>query len=137
MSYRAPVSDIAFALKHASGFRHAMDEGLFGDLSEDTIDAVLDEAGKFATEVLAPLNVVGDRHGVVLKDGAITMAPGWKEAYRAWAEGGWNGLSAPEKWGGQSLPQALNFACLEMWNSANMAFGLAPLLTMGSVDALV
>jgi len=136
MTYRAPVSEIAFMLKHAAGFAQALHDGIYGDLGEDTVDAVLEEAGKFASEVIAPLNVIGDRHGVIFKDGAITTAPGWKEAYQAWAAAGWNGLAAPEQWGGQQLPHALNFACLEMWNSAAMAFGLAPLLTMGTIDAL-
>ena len=95
MTYRAPVSDIAFALKHAAGFKQALDDGIYGDLTEDVVDAVLEEAGKFATEVLGPLNVVGDRQGVVFKDGAVATAPGWKEAYRAWAAAGWNGLAAP------------------------------------------
>lgn len=136
MTYQAPVSDIAFALKHAAGFRSALEAGLYGDLTEDVVDAVLEEAGRFATEVIAPLNVVGDRQGVIFKDGTITTAPGWKEAYQGWAAAGWNGLAAPEQWGGQNLPQAVNFACIEMWNSAAMAFGLAPLLTMGTIDAL-
>ena len=99
MTYRAPVSDIAFALKHAAGFKQALDDGIYGDLTEDVVDAVLEEAGKFATEVLGPLNVVGDRQGVVFKDGAVTTAPGWKEAYRAWAAAGWNGLAAPGRLG--------------------------------------
>ena len=73
MTYRAPVSDIAFALKHAAGFKQALDDGIYGDLTEDVVDAVLEEAGKFATEVLGPLNVVGDRQGVVLQDGATTV----------------------------------------------------------------
>ncbi len=136
MTYRAPVSDIAFALKHAAGFRQALDDGIYGDLAEDVVDAVLEEAGKFATEVLGPLNVVGDRQGVVFKDGAVATAPGWKEAYRSWAEAGWNGLAAPAEWGGQDLPQAVNVACLEMWNSAAMAYGIGPVLTMAGVDAL-
>ena len=136
MTYRAPVSDIAFALKHAAGFKQALDDGIYGDLTDDVVDAVLEEAGKFATEVLAPLNAVGDRQGVLFKDGAVTTAPGWKEAYRAWAEAGWNGLAAPADWGGQDLPQAVNVACLEMWNSAAMAYGIGPVLTMAAVDAL-
>ena len=137
MTYRAPVADIAFALKHGAGFGAVLAEGLYGDLGEDVVDAVLEEAGKFATDVLAPLNTVGDRHGTPFKDGAITTPPGWKEAYRAWAQAGWNGLAAPEQWGGQALPHALNAACVEMWNSAAMAFGLGPLLTMAGIDALV
>jgi acyl-CoA dehydrogenase len=136
MTYRAPVADIAFALKHAAGFKPALDEGLYGDLTEDVVDAVLEEAGKFATDVITPLNVVGDRQGVVFKDGAVTTAPGWKEVYRGWAEAGWNGLAAPAAWGGQELPQAINAACLEMWNSAAMAFGIGPVLTMAAIDAL-
>ncbi|MET0194132.1 MAG: acyl-CoA dehydrogenase family protein, partial [Hyphomicrobiaceae bacterium] len=137
MTYRAPVDDIAFALRHAAGLGPALAEGLYGDLSDDVIQAVLEEAGKFATDVLAPLNPIGDRYGTPFKDGIVTTAPGWKEAYRAWAQAGWNGLAAPAQWGGQELPQAVNAACIEMWNSAAMAFGLGPVLTMAGVDALV
>jgi acyl-CoA dehydrogenase len=137
MTYRAPVADIAFALDHAAGFGPALAEGLYGDLAPDVVQAVLEEAGKFASDILAPLNAVGDRHGAAFEDGAVTTAPGWKEAYRAWAQAGWNGLAAPAQWGGQELPHAINAACIEMWNSAAMAFGLGPLLTMAGVDALV
>jgi alkylation response protein AidB-like acyl-CoA dehydrogenase len=136
MTYRAPVADIAFTLKHSAGLTHAIDEGLYGDLTEDVVDAVLEEAGKFASDVIAPLNVVGDRHGTPLKDGRITMPPGWKEAYTAWWQAGWNGLAGPADWGGQGLPHALNSACIEMWNSASMAFGIGPVLTMGAIEAL-
>ena len=136
MSYRAPVADIAFTLKHAAGLKTAMDEGLYGDLTEDVVDAVLEEAGKFASTVIAPLNTVGDKHGTPLKDGTVTMPPGWKEAYTAWTQGGWNGLAGPEAFGGQGLPHALNSACIEMWNSASMAFGIGPVLTMGAIEAL-
>ena len=138
MTYRAPVADIAFALKHATGLRRRRwREGLYGDLDEDLVDAVLGEAGQFATDVLAPLNAIGDRHGTPFKDGVVTTPPGWRQAYRDWAAGGWNGLAAPAQWGGQDLPQAINAACLEMWNSASMAFGIGPVLTMAGVDALV
>ena len=137
MSYQAPVGDIGFALRHAAGFAPALGEGLYSDLSDDVVDAVLEEAGRFATEVLAPLDTVGDRSGAQFKDGVVTTPPGWKEAYRVWAAAGWNGLTAPAEWGGQHLPHALNAACIEMWNSAAMAFGLGPILTMAGVDALV
>src|SRR5262245_44229561 len=130
MTYRAPVADIAFTLRQA-GLSRAIGEGLHGDLTDDLIDAVLAEAGKFASDVIAPLNVVGDRHGTPLRDGAITMPPGWRQAYRDWAAAGWNGLAAPAEWGGQGLPHAINAACIEMWNSASMAFGIGPVLTMG------
>jgi 3-(methylsulfanyl)propanoyl-CoA dehydrogenase len=137
MSYRAPVADISFALDNAAGFASALADGLYGDLAPDVAEAVLTEAGKFATDVLAPLNVIGDREGARFKDGVVTTAPGWKEAYHAWAQAGWNGLAAPAQWGGQGLPHAINAACIEMWNSAAMAFGLGPLLTMAAIDALV
>jgi len=136
MTYRAPVADIAFTLKHSAGMRRALEDGLYGDLTEDLVDAVLEEAGKFASTVIAPLNSIGDKHGTPLQDGNVTMPPGWKEAYGAWAQGGWNGLVASADWGGQGLPHALNAACIEMWNSASMAFGIGPVLTMGAVEAL-
>ncbi|MGB7260146.1 MAG: acyl-CoA dehydrogenase [Pseudolabrys sp.] len=136
MAYRAPVSDIAFALKHAAGLKEALASGLYGDLDEDTVDAVLEEAGKFATDVIAPLNQVGDKFGTPFKDGSVTMPPGWKDAYTAWAAAGWNGLAAPAQWGGQELPHAINAACIEMWHSASAAFCIGPVLTMAAVDAL-
>jgi acyl-CoA dehydrogenase len=136
MAYRAPVEDIIFTLKHAAGFAKAQADGLYGDLGDDDLAAVLGEAGRFATEVLAPLNAPGDRHGTPFRDGAVTTPPGWKEAYRDWAAAGWNGVCGPPEWGGQGLPRALNAACIEMWHSAAMAFGLGPILTMAGVDAL-
>jgi alkylation response protein AidB-like acyl-CoA dehydrogenase len=136
MTYRAPVADIAFALKHTAGLKQALAEGLYGEVDEDTIDAVLDEAGKFATDVIAPLNAVGDTFGTPFKDGKVTTPPGWKEAYTAWAAAGWNGLAAPSAFGGQDLPHAVNAACIEMWNAASMAFGIGPVLTMAAIDAL-
>ncbi|HTQ84291.1 MAG TPA: acyl-CoA dehydrogenase family protein, partial [Pseudolabrys sp.] len=136
MTYRAPVADIAFALKHAAGLKTALTEGLYGDLDEETVDSVLAEAGRFASDVIAPLNTVGDKFGTPFKDGVVTTPPGWKEAYTAWSRAGWNGLAAPAQWGGQELPQAVNAACIEMWNAASMAFGIGPVLTMAAVDAL-
>jgi acyl-CoA dehydrogenase len=133
MTYRAPVADIAFALKHGAGLAPVLAKS---ELGEDGVDAVLEEAGRFATDVIAPLNAVGDRFGTPFKDGQVTTPPGWKDAYRAWAAAGWNGLASPAQWGGQALPHALNAACIEMWNSASMAFGIGPVLTMGAVEAL-
>ena len=136
MTYRAPIADIAFALKHTAGLKQALAEGLYGEMDEGTIDAVLEEAGKFASDVIAPLNAVGDKFGTPFKDGTVTTPPGWKDAYTAWAAAGWNGLAAPSDFGGQDLPQAVNAACIEMWNAASMAFGIGPVLTMAAVDAL-
>jgi len=134
--YRAPVSTIAFTLRHAADFEAARAEGLYGDLAGDDVDAILEEAGRFASDVIAPLNLVGDRHGTPLEDGRIAMPPGWKEAYAAWAKAGWNGLAAPAQYGGQDLPQAVSIACTEMWNAASAAFGVGPILTMAGIDAL-
>jgi acyl-CoA dehydrogenase len=136
MTYQAPVGDIAFALKHAAGLKRALEEGVYGDLTEDLVDAVLEEAGKFATDVIAPLNRTGDTHGTSFEDGAVKMPPGWKEAYQEWAAAGWNGLAASTEWGGQGLPHLINAACLEMWHAASMAFALGPMLTMGAAEAL-
>ena len=136
MTYRAPVADIAFTLKHAAGFGAALAEGLYRDLDEDLVNSVLEEAGRFATEVIAPLNRVGDRQGSRIKDGVVTTPDGWKEAYRNWSAAGWNGISGPTDWGGQGLPHAINSACIEMWNSAAMAFGIGVVLTMGAIDTL-
>ena len=134
MTYRAPVADIAFTLKHGAGLAPALAQG--DGIGADDVDAVLTEAGRFATEVIAPLNSVADRHGTPFKDGAVTTAPGWKGAYRDWAAAGWGAVSLPAEWGGQALPHALNAACIEMWNSASMAFGIGPVLTMGAAEAL-
>src|SRR5882724_3090145 len=134
MTYRAPVAEIAFTLKHGAGLSRTLAQG--GELTAEDVDAVLDEAGRFATDVLAPLNSVGDKFGTPFKDGAITMPPGWKVAYRDWSAAGWNAVSLPAAWGGQALPNALNAACIEMWNSASMAFGIGPVLTMGAAEAL-
>src|SRR6476660_9178735 len=86
MVYRAPVHDIVFTMRHAAGFDRAVSDGLYEDMSAELATTVLEEAGRFANDVIAPLNRGGDEVGVTLKDGAVTTAPGWKDAYRAWTE---------------------------------------------------
>ncbi len=135
--YKAPVEEIAFTLKHVAGMERAMEEGILGDLSADVLDAILAEAGRFAGDEMEPLAEIGDRQGAKLVDGKVVLPDGWEKLYRDWIAGGWNGLTAPEEFGGQGLPHMLNIATLEMWNSASMAFGLAPTLTMGAVEALI
>ena len=134
--YRAPVDEIAHTLKSVAGLRSALEAQRFGDLGEDIVDAILAEAGRFASDEIAPLNEIGDKHGAVLKDGAVTTPPGWKDLYHNWIAGGWNGLTGPEEFGGQGLPMLLSVAALEMWNSGSLAFGIGPTLTMGAVEAL-
>ena len=135
MTYRAPVDDIMFALKTAAGLDQLISEGTLG-VDEDTVRAVIDEAGKFATAVLDPLNGSGDRKGARLVDGKVSTPAGWKEAYQAFADGGWASLAADESLGGQGLPEVVSMAASEIWNSANMGFGLCPLLTQGAIDAI-
>ena len=134
--YRAPVDEIAHTLKHVAGVGPAVEQGKLGDLSEDLLDAILTEAGRFATEEITPLRRIGDEKGAVLNDAVVTTAPGWKELYHRWAEGGWNALTGPVDHGGQGLPMSLAIATYEMWNSGSMAFALGPTLTMGAVEAL-
>ena len=135
--YSAPVSEIGFMLRHVAEFGRIAQAFGGEELSDDLVDAILGEAGRFAAEELAPLNKIADRHGTPWNDGAVTTPPGWREAYRAWAEGGWNGLTAPEEFGGQGLPTMLQVATYEMWNSASMAFAIGPTLTAGAIEALV
>ncbi|MBN9060820.1 MAG: acyl-CoA dehydrogenase [Rhizobiales bacterium 65-9] len=136
MSYRAPIADIALAMRTAGGLDEAISSGLYGDLDGDTVEAILDEAAKMADGVLAPLNRTGDVDGARYENGAVVTPPGWKDAYRAWREAGWNALTGPEAYGGQGLPLLLGAAVAEMWHSANMAFGLGPLLTAGAIEAV-
>ena len=134
--YKAPVDEIAFTLKHVAGMADAANAGVFGELGEDLVDAILSEAGRFATDEVAPLGEVGDRQGSRLIDGAVKTPEGWRDLYHNWIQGGWNGLTAPEVFGGQELPHMLHVAAMEMWNSGSMAFALGPTLTMGAIEAL-
>ncbi|MBW9115747.1 acyl-CoA dehydrogenase [Rhizobium cauense] len=134
--YKAPVEEISFTLKHVAGLGSAIEAGLLGDLGEDLVDAILHEAGRFATDEVAPLAEIGDRQGSRLVDGKVVTPDGWRNLYQDWIAGGWNGLTAPEEFGGQALPHMLNVAALEMWNSGSMAFALCPTLTMGAIEAI-
>jgi alkylation response protein AidB-like acyl-CoA dehydrogenase len=134
--YRPPVDEMAHTLKKIAGMEDAIAQNRFGDLSDDLIDAILEEAGKFASTRVAPLLQVGDRYGTPLKDAEVTMPPGWKDVYLDWIAGGWNGLTGEEEYGGQGLPMTLAIATFEMWNSGSMAFGIGPTLTLGAIEAL-
>ncbi len=134
--YKAPVEEIAFTLKHVAGMAGALNAGTFGELGEDLVEAILSEAGRFATEEVAPLGEIGDRQGSRLVNGSVKTPDGWRDLYHGWIAGGWNGLTAPEDFGGQNLPHMLHVAAMEMWNSGSMAFALGPTLTMGAIEAL-
>ncbi len=124
MTYRAPINDILLALNHGAGLHAALAAGHFGDYDSDITAQVLEEAGRFASEVLAPLNKVGDVNGIKLENGGVVTAPGWPDAYKRWTAAGWNAVCGPEAFGGQGLPLAVNAACTEIWSAANPAFGL-------------
>ncbi len=134
MSFRAPVRDLAFALSTVG--HDALIARAFPDLDTDTVAAVLDAAGSFTSDVLAPLNRKGDLEGARYENGKVTAAPGFADAYKAFAEGGWNSLSADPEFGGQGLSKAMELAVFEMTHAANMAFALCPMLTQGAIEAL-
>jgi alkylation response protein AidB-like acyl-CoA dehydrogenase len=134
MSYKAPVRDLIFSLTEAADYGRL--ESLFPGADMDTVGAVLEAAGSFSAGVLAPLNRDGDRVGARFENGMVRAAPGFAGAYKGFAEGGWNGLAADPEYGGQGLPKSLEAAVFEMVQSANLAFGLCPMLTLGAIEAL-
>jgi acyl-CoA dehydrogenase len=136
MTYRAPINDMLLALNHGAGLEAAVKAGHYGDFDGDIAAAVLEEAGRFASDVLAPLNRTGDEHGIKLEGTDVITAPGWPDAYKRWTAGGWNAVSGPESFGGQGLPLAINAACTEIWSASNISFGLCPLLTLSAIEAL-
>ncbi len=137
MTYAAPVRQIRFALDAITDIGSLFGNEAFGDFGEDTVSAVLEEAGRFAGEVIAPLNRVGDVEGARLEDGRVHLPTGFGHAYGQFVAGGWGSVTGPVAHGGQGLPHVLGLAVQEMWNGASMAFGLCPLLSQGAIDALV
>ncbi len=138
MSYIAPVKDMLFNMQALAGL-DALTQAIpaFADFGLDTAAAVLDECAKLTQDVVAPLNWEGDKNPSSWKDGVVTATPGFKQAFRAYAEGGWQGLQHPSEFGGQGAPKTIAAACNEMLQAANMSFALCPLLTDGAVEALL
>ncbi|WP_114087122.1 acyl-CoA dehydrogenase [Thalassospira profundimaris] len=135
--YSPPIDDIRFILRHVIGLDHIADIPAFADATPETIDAILDEAGKLAANHLAPLNRTGDTQGAHLQpDGTVKTPDGWQDAYKLFQEGGWQGISADPEHGGMGLPLVLGAAVAEFWHSANMAFALCPMLTAGAIELL-
>jgi alkylation response protein AidB-like acyl-CoA dehydrogenase len=134
--YQAPLTDMKFVLRELVDLELLAQLPGFGDMTLDVADAVLDEAAKFAGGVLSPINRSGDLEGVRLQEGQVLTAGGWKQAYTRFAADGWGALSCPTEFGGQNLPRALSALVEEMWNGANMAFALCPMLTRGAIDAI-
>lgn len=137
MSYTAPVKDMLFCMKELAGLEAVSQLPGFEDAGLETAQAVLEECAKFNEGVLAPLNFEGDKNPSYWKDGKVFTTPGFKDAFRQFGEGGWQGLQHPGDFGGQGLPKTIGAACIEMLNSANMSFALCPLLTDGAIEALL
>ncbi|WP_020069326.1 acyl-CoA dehydrogenase [Paraburkholderia caledonica] len=137
MSYTAPIKDMLFVMKELADLEQIATLPGFEDANLDTAQAVLEESAKLCGEVLAPLNVEGDRNPSSWKDGVVTATPGFKEAFRQFGEGGWQGVQHPVDYEGQGLPKLIATACIEMLNASNLSFALCPLLTDGAIEALL
>jgi alkylation response protein AidB-like acyl-CoA dehydrogenase len=138
MSYTAPVKDMLFCMKELAGLEAVAALPGFEEAGLDTAQAVLEECARFTGGLLAPLNVDGDRQPSSWKEGgSVVTTPGFKEAFRQFGEGGWQGLQHPVDFGGQGLPKTIGSACIEMLNSANLSFSLCPLLTDAAIEALL
>ena len=137
MTYRAPVKDMLFAMTELANLEGVSRLPGYEDATADTAAAVLEECARLNEGVIAPLNWEGDRNPSALKSGVVTTTPGFKDAFRQFAEGGWQGLQHPLEFGGQGLPKTIGAACGEILNSANLSFALCPLLTDGAIEALL
>ncbi|WP_153074857.1 acyl-CoA dehydrogenase [Paraburkholderia bonniea] len=135
--YRAPVKDMLFVLQELAGLEQIAALPGFEDANSDTAQAVLEEAAKLCGEVLTPLNVTGDRNPSHWHDGAVSATPGFGEAFRQFAQGGWQGVQHPVAYDGQGLPKLIATPCIEMLNASNLSFALCPLLTDGAIEALL
>ncbi|MFM8929022.1 MAG: acyl-CoA dehydrogenase [Betaproteobacteria bacterium] len=137
MSYRAPIKDMLFAMTELAHLEAVAQLPGYEDAGPETAAAVLEECAKLNEGVIAPLNWEGDKAPSLLKDGQVCTTPGFKDAFRQFAEGGWQGLQHPSAYGGQGLPKTIGAACGEILNSANLSFALCPLLTDGAIEALL
>jgi len=134
--YGAPLRDMQFVLRELAPLEQVAQMPGCEEATQDLADAILEEAGKFASGVLSPLNVVGDREGARWQDGEVATATGWRDAYGRFVAGGWNALSCDPGHGGQGLPRLVSALVEEMWNGANVSFALCPMLTRGAIEAL-
>src|SRR6202789_3109655 len=134
--YQAPLADMKFVLRELVDFKTLAELPGFGEMTLDVAEAVLEEGEKFASGVLSPLNRNGDVQGARWQDGKVLTPDGWKQAYTRFVADGWGALACPAEFGGQNVPRALSALIEEMWNGANMAFALCPMLTRGTADAI-
>lgn len=136
MTFTAHVDDLRYTLNHINDLGGQLEQGTLGELDSDLVDAILEEAGRFAAEVIAPANRAGDVDGCRLEGAAVVTPSGWKDIYSQWIEAGWGGVPCPVEHGGQGLPLQVALAVQELWNAASMAFGIGTILTHGAVEAL-
>ena len=134
--YMAPIRDMIFAVNELAGLAEIAALPGNEEVTPDLVEAILDEASKFATEVLVPINARGDRQGCTCKAGQVTTADGFKQAYRKFTDSGWNAMPASPDFGGQGLPALVSTPVLEMWKASNMSFSLCQMLTLGAVAAI-
>ncbi|MDQ0012251.1 alkylation response protein AidB-like acyl-CoA dehydrogenase [Variovorax boronicumulans] len=137
MSYTAPLKDMLFDIEHLANIGEIAKLPGFEDAGLETAQAVLEECARFNQDVVAPLNIEGDRNPSSFRGGEVTTTPGFKDAFAQYVSGGWQGLQHPADFGGQGLPKTIGAACGEMLNSANMSFALCPLLSDGAIEALL
>lgn len=136
MPYRAPVSDFQFLFDHVVGLDQVAGTDLFAEATPDMVEAILNEAGRMSSEIMAPLQREGDLHPAVMENGKVRCTPGFDAGYRAIADGGWIGISAKPENGGMGLPVAMGTAVNEMMAGACLALQLNPLMTQGQIEAL-
>ncbi|WDI32252.1 acyl-CoA dehydrogenase [Hyphococcus flavus] len=136
MTFKTPIRDMRFVLQHAAGFDALEKTGAYPELSDDLLEAILEEMGKYCDQAVAPLNEMSDQNGAKLENGVVRTTPGFKEAYAQYIESGWGSLAFPEEAGGQGLPQALAVALVDALNGACMSFAIGTTLTTGAVKAL-
>ncbi|MBS0344352.1 MAG: acyl-CoA dehydrogenase family protein, partial [Proteobacteria bacterium] len=134
--YAAPVRDMLFVMHEIGGLESICSQPEDENLSSSLVEAILNEAARYAADVLDPLNRSGDAEGARWRTGEVTTPHGFRQAWNSFTENGWNAMPAPKAWGGQGLPVLVSTAVLEMWKSANVAFSLCQMLTLGAIEAI-
>ncbi|NNC99408.1 MAG: acyl-CoA dehydrogenase, partial [Gammaproteobacteria bacterium] len=135
--YKAPVNEVGFVVNELLNFSQLNKIPEFAEATPELVGAVIEEAGKFAADVFAPLNRVGDLQGSKAENGEVITPDGYREAYQLFVDNGWMGLAQSPNYGGQGLPFTLHMVASEFWNSANVALAICPMLSAGAIDALI
>jgi len=134
--YSPPLHEMLFAMKEHGGLDAVLAQVGNEEVTDDLVEAILEEASRFASDVLAPINARGDTQGCRWNNGVVTTADGFRHAYSGFCDSGWNGMASGTEFGGQGMPTLVSTAVLEMWKASNMAFSLCQMLTLGAVEAI-